>query len=162
MMQRTGRYDDRIVEHEKLQPGWAAKWAKLENFLLQLGGDDVVVPVVIDDWFVDWMDEDRTVSIGANCPMALMEGDTNQCHRNTAQLLLDGIADTIYTGYALSEDGLWRQHSWAENRQGILLETTTERRCYVGARLNFILALKFILSEGMADDIVKTMDAERF
>lgn len=161
-MQRTGRYDDRIAEHDKAQPGWAAKWAQLEGVLLQLGGDDVVVPLVLDDWFVDWVAEERTVSIGAGIPIDLVAGEHSQCHQNTATLLLNGIADTIYTGYALSEDGLWRQHSWGERRNGVLLETTTPRLVYVGARLNFILALKFILSEGMADLVVKAMDKERF
>ena len=37
----------------------------------------------------------------------------------------------IGTGYALSGDGLWRQHSWGLRREGIL-ETTVERAKYFG------------------------------
>jgi hypothetical protein len=37
----------------------------------------------------------------------------------------------IATGYALSDDGLWRQHSWDVLRDGIL-ETTKARQKYFG------------------------------
>jgi hypothetical protein len=40
----------------------------------------------------------------------------------------------IGTGYALSADGLWRQHSWGVRRQGIL-ETTAPREKYFGILL---------------------------
>lgn len=40
----------------------------------------------------------------------------------------------IGTGYALSADGLWRQHSWGVQRQGIL-ETTQPREKYFGLLL---------------------------
>jgi hypothetical protein len=40
----------------------------------------------------------------------------------------------IGTGYSLSDDGLWRQHSWGLRREGIL-ETTVSRVKYFGVLL---------------------------
>lgn len=43
----------------------------------------------------------------------LVPGEPGQCHTNTAALYLanrDRVR--IATGYALSRDGIWRQHSW--------------------------------------------------
>jgi hypothetical protein len=37
----------------------------------------------------------------------------------------------VATGYALSDDGLWRQHSWGMRRDAII-ETTEARVLYFG------------------------------
>lgn len=47
-------------------------------------------------------------------------------------LWIDGEIASIGTGYALSDDGLWRQHSWGLEADGVVVETTFERRSYVG------------------------------
>jgi hypothetical protein len=39
---------------------------------------------------------------------------------------------TVMTGLALSDDGIWRLHAWCIARNGELIETTVERRAYVG------------------------------
>jgi len=60
----------------------------------------------------------------------------NGCHENVAELWLEkatGVSD-IGIGYALSEDGLWRQHSWAVQKTDII-ETTEERVKYFGILL---------------------------
>jgi hypothetical protein len=62
-------------------------------------------------------------------------GDLGECHRNVAVLWFDGVIESIGTGYALSDDGLWRQHSWGLASDGALVETTDERRAYVGVVL---------------------------
>jgi hypothetical protein len=80
-----------------------------------------------------------------------MDGDTqfeemakNSCHWNVAHLWksenrqISGIG----TGYALSEDGLWRQHSWCLTSTGIL-ETTELRHTYFGVRLEGAAADQF-------------------
>jgi hypothetical protein len=38
----------------------------------------------------------------------------------------------IVTGWALSEDGIWRQHSWGIDWKGRLVETTLPRTRYFG------------------------------
>lgn len=40
------------------------------------------------------------------------------------------------TGYALSPDGLWRQHSWAYGDNLMIYETTVERVMYFGVELS--------------------------
>ena len=57
----------------------------------------------------------------------------NNCHQNVASIWRakeSGILG-IATGYALSEDGLWRQHTLGVVREG-LLETTKKREKYFG------------------------------
>ena len=47
-------------------------------------------------------------------PIVMEQLDEGHCHENVAELWLSrerGLT-AIGTGYALSEDGLWRQHSW--------------------------------------------------
>lgn len=67
-----------------------------------------------------------------------MEGVPNQCHKNSCELWYannDTFDIHICTGYALSQDGLWRQHSWLvaiiENQPKII-ETTVDWVAYYG------------------------------
>lgn len=55
------------------------------------------------------------------------------CHANVSRLWIARKQEivAIGTGYALSADGLWRQHSWGVRREGIL-ETTVPREKYFG------------------------------
>jgi hypothetical protein len=60
----------------------------------------------------------------------------NRCHQNIAEVWAEkrhGLVG-IGTGYSLSDDGLWRQHSWGVRRRGIL-ETTVSRVKYFGVLL---------------------------
>jgi hypothetical protein len=59
--------------------------------------------------------------------------ESSSCHQNVASVWTKkkfGIVG-VATGYALSEDGLWRQHSWGILRDGVL-ETTEVRVKYFG------------------------------
>ncbi len=58
------------------------------------------------------------------------------CHQNVSTVWQSKVPKLIAvgTGYALSEDGLWRQHSWGVLRDG-LLETTVVRVKYFGLLL---------------------------
>lgn len=80
-------------------------------------------------------------------PSKLMVGEPNQCHANACNLyesnLAAGIDVRIWTGYAISSDGIWRQHSWLKHyytsRNGRkleeLVETTKRRLLYFGFEL---------------------------
>jgi hypothetical protein len=61
---------------------------------------------------------------------------SRECHRNMAEIWAERQHTLvgIGTGYALSDDGLWRQHSWGLRREGIL-ETTVPRVKYFGVLL---------------------------
>ena len=76
-------------------------------------------------------------------------GVPSQCHRNTAlcwEANREKCAIFISTGYGLSKDGIWRQHSWCvlldEGDLPIVVETTVKRIEYFG----------FILTEQQAND----------
>lgn len=58
--------------------------------------------------------------------------ETSQCHDNCELLLKLKLIDSICTGYALSDDGLWRFHSWGLTNAGTIVETTAPRIKYFG------------------------------
>lgn len=68
------------------------------------------------------------------------EMERTRCHDNVACLYEDGMVDDVYTGLALTEDGMWRSHSWGmrlvpdENDEPVweLVETTEPRLMYFG------------------------------
>jgi len=80
-----------------------------------------------------------------------MPGDPSQCHANAANLWEQNKERAaIVTGYALSKDGIWRQHTWlidlhksvgaegARRMHGTffqIVETTEPRVLYYGFRL---------------------------
>jgi hypothetical protein len=87
-------------------------------------------------------------------PVELVPGDLHQCHRNVAQLWNDHRNTlAIVTGYELSEDGYWRQHSWLRQEkpagQYHLLETTSKRVKYFGMILTETEAERFYQYNGI-------------
>lgn len=69
----------------------------------------------------------------------LMVGRPSQCHKNSCDLWFankDRDNCRICTGFALSEDGLWRIHSWVVNIRDDgnmqIVETTVKRLAYFG------------------------------
>jgi len=74
-------------------------------------------------------------------PAELVAGESGQCHLNVARFWNEQREElAIVTGYALSEDGLWRQHSWLIRKNSVpgqsrLIETTIRRVKYFGVRL---------------------------
>lgn len=68
----------------------------------------------------------------------MMPGEQSQCHRNSCGLWLanrNRFEVAVATGYALSKDGLWRQHSWMllrGHRSVKVVETTQPRVAYYG------------------------------
>ena len=113
--------DKKFLDAKKGQP----EWVSLKKKLLSLGGD-LVVADYEEDLFnilkrgILWNKTDKYVS-----------GMTSQCHHNTANLYMKEKIDQIVTGYALSSDGLWRQHSWGLLKNKTV-ETTERRIKYFG------------------------------
>lgn len=62
-----------------------------------------------------------------------MKGQPSRCHSNSA-FCWDENRElcTICTGYALSKDGMWRQHSWVFTNDKVVVETTEKRVAYWG------------------------------
>jgi hypothetical protein len=109
--------------------------------LLRLGGNLLVAPPKRDP-DVAVLLESGFLTGG---PVTLKLMKSSSCHQNVAKLWKDrnfGIVG-IATGYALSKDGLWRQHSWGILRDGIL-ETTEPRLKYFGIVLQGARANRFV------------------
>jgi hypothetical protein len=118
----------RLREAVELQP-------EIEIFrrlLLDIGGIQLVAP--------PGPDPAVPILIGAGFVMAgLVQCEIMKhirCHENVARVWAQQRSGVIGigTGYALSHDGLWRQHSWGLRREGIL-ETTVRRTKYFGRLL---------------------------
>jgi hypothetical protein len=103
------------------------------NVLLALGGDELVPPPTLDS-DVPILLEQGSVMSGFVISRPIEEG---RCHENVAELWREkkeGIVG-IGVGYALSADGLWRQHSWGVRESGAIIETTAARTQYFGRLL---------------------------
>lgn len=112
--------------------------AKLVDLLLSFGGTSVCLPK-------DGVEEDLDnillfgqLWFGKN--IRKMEGEQCRCHRNSSLLWDANRSNTrICTGYALSEDGIWRQHSWVihlKSASNQIVETTVKRVAYFGFCMN--------------------------
>jgi hypothetical protein len=118
----------RLREAIKAQP----EIRRLKLLLLRLGGDFLVAPPTADSDLLELIE--LGFLIGG--PVTLKVMRSSMCHQNVAaawrtrRFGVIGVA----TGYALSEDGLWRQHSWGVLRDGVL-ETTEVRLKYFGILL---------------------------
>lgn len=105
--------------------------------LLSFGGHMVIFPAI---------EEDAKAILNRgylrNGRSKMMMGRPSQCHSNTAELWERNVGTydvSICTGYALSQDGLWRQHSWLLHRYTTsrqarerVIETTAKRLAYFG------------------------------
>lgn len=135
---QTKMFEDRI---KLWTPKEQEDWQKLRTALLLYGGSEVVA--------MPWPDEDvlkilagrEVYKIGDDCQISFQLGKPSQCHQNVIDFWKLRNIDHIHTGYALSEDGLWRAHSWGlnvddSNPDGppikTVIETTEERLIYFG------------------------------
>ena len=128
--------EHRFTDAAKRQP----RLKLLRRLLLTLGGQFFVAPPKREP-DISALLESGFVMCGA-VKLAAMKA--NLCHQNVASVWRSrkrGIVG-VGTGYALSEDGLWRQHSWGVLREGIL-ETTKERVKYFGILLQGSRADRF-------------------
>jgi hypothetical protein len=57
----------------------------------------------------------------------------SRCHENALTLAVKHLAEW-WTGFALSDDGIWRMHSWGFH-EGQVIETTEKRTLYYGVRV---------------------------
>ena len=107
------------------------RFGPLESRLLGKGGKRVVNPGFEPD--LDKIMERGQDWDGSAATTKKMR--SRDCHANAARLR-ETRGHHIATGYALSDDGLWRQHSWGiHSRTGNPIETTTPRVKYHGAVL---------------------------
>jgi hypothetical protein len=112
----------------------------LRGLLLGLGGTHLVAPPDLD------ADVPRLIDAGFVMagPVLRRSMRRSDAHRNVAEIWAARQRELvgIGTGYALSVDGLWHQHSWGLRREGIL-ETTVPRVKYFGVLLQHRIADSF-------------------
>jgi len=123
-----------LREHPELKP--------LLKLLLSHGGEFAILPTIESDL-------DAIITRGyiqAGWSLRMMRGRACQCHANSAELYDNNRPRLkLVTGYAMSDDGIWRQHTWLVDTQHVvhrrrkqfrIIETTTPRRRYFGFQLN--------------------------
>jgi hypothetical protein len=105
----------------------------LKERLLNIAGTAVCLPVIEED--CRKIMERGSAVLGR--AIIMKKGRDCACHSNTAAMWdVNKEKLTIVTGYGLSEDSVWRQHSWGVMTEtGQIVETTTKRRMYYGFRL---------------------------
>lgn len=115
----------------------------LSEGLIRFGGSATLIPSIEEDL-------QHLVHRGQlwGSTSKMMKGRNSKCHENSC-LLWESNQDKLFlaTGYALSADGLWRQHSWCvlpKPRSIQIVETTERRELYFG----YIMTLEETLSFG--------------
>ncbi|MFD0575719.1 hypothetical protein [Dactylosporangium darangshiense] len=142
-------YRRRVAGYAGVDDEFRRRWADWCRRLLGLGGELVVPPPRPDTDLDALLDGASPYGPAARC----VPGDDNACHENVAVLWTDGAVAAVGTGYALSDDGLWRSHSWGVDADGTAVETTVERVAYHGIALTGVPALHFAV--GNAGNHVK-------
>lgn len=145
--------DNHGMPHEKLVSEWRDFFA-LHQLLLSIGGNETCFPPAEEDM-------EAILKRGRFYPgySKMMVGKPNQCHRNSCELWLNNRRQfqvSIATGYALSTDGLWRQHTWLIHRYRTrtqsrmrLIETTVKRLGYFGFEMAEEEAMAFCSNNGL-------------
>ena len=122
----------------------------LQEILLSIGGSETCFPVFEEDM-------EKILHRGRYYAghSKMMKGRPYQCHANSAELWERNHKDRdvhICTGYALSQDGLWRQHTWLVHRYDTatqhrtrIIETTAKRLAYFGCEMSDEEAEEFCL-----------------
>lgn len=122
-------FEDLRTEHKTLQ---IRKMFDLKEKLLSFAGETTCFP-----WYnsnVDTIINRGQIWYGDK--LSHIKGEPSQCHSNSSLIWMSNKDKyRIATGYALTEDGMWREHTWLiENkpRQNKVIETTSKRILYFG------------------------------
>ncbi len=113
------------------------------SHLLSLGGKIVALEFVESPNFCKTLVELGQETSCKN--LEIYQGESRQCHITSAVLWSKNRKTyNLFTGFGLSEDGVWRRHSWIVTNKGVLIETTVPREKYFGLSLNAVLAELFL------------------
>ena len=132
-----------LEDMKKMYPSMDNHFFDLRQKLLAFAGEAVCFPPYEED--LDNILNYGQFWVGSNAK--LMRGEPSQCHANSANLWEQNKEATrICTGYALSEDGMWRQHSWLvwhKARSNQIVETTVKRIAYYGFVMPYDMCQQF-------------------
>lgn len=114
--------------------GGRPKLDRLKELLLMVGGErfqrDDFLDAEMRDYELDALLDRGELHDGSGAEMA--PGEVSGCHDNSCRLALENEGWQMWTGLALSPDGIWRVHSWAVRPDGRIVETTVGRVLYFG------------------------------
>ena len=133
MCNRISNQNDQLFERYQAILKDNPEVQALRETLLNIGGNEIVTALPVDSYnpALSRVLLSRGLVMGG--PVTLKEMEPCNCHENVARLWLanDHRLIGIGSGYRLSDDGLWREHSWGVRREGII-ETTVPRVKYFG------------------------------
>lgn len=122
-------YAQRLAAQDVSHPGYGAAFDAFARLLLSHGGD-LVVPPADPDILIGPISEMGAIRSVEGLVVRPMQA--SDCHVNAAELWRAGEVPSIGTGYAMSNDLLWREHSWGVTSAGAIVETTLQRSIYFG------------------------------
>lgn len=136
-------FQDTLEDMKKMHPSMNSCLFDLRQKLLTFAGEAICFPPYEED--LDNILNYGQFWVGSNAK--LMRGEPSRCHANSANLWEQNKEATrICTGYALSEDGMWRQHSWLvwhKSRSNQIIETTAKRIAYYGFVMPYDMCQQF-------------------
>jgi len=125
-------FAERLLRHERAQPGYAQMWAELNKRLTTIGGQGVWTEEYVNDALPHLLATGELVPEGVVIVQG--PGRPNECHASVLALCDSGQLRHLWRGYALAESGFWFGHTWGINARGQLVETTTVKwSSYYGA-----------------------------
>lgn len=136
-------FQDTLEDMKKMHPSMNSRLFDFRQKLLTFAGEAICFPPYEED--LDNILNYGQFWVGSNAK--LMRGEPSRCHANSANLWEQNKEATrICTGYALSEDGMWRQHSWLvwhKSRSNQIIETTAKRIAYYGFVMPYDMCQQF-------------------
>ena len=113
------------------RPWWTSHHHQLQNYLYNLIHDTHLVACPGDTLVAKsfLLTGGQIKLIKSQNDIKLKKMEQSQCHINSLKLFKKGKINEMHTGYALSQDGLWRYHSWGLKNNKVI-ETTEPRIAY--------------------------------
>jgi hypothetical protein len=130
--------DDERIDSLKSKPWFNDNDDKLNTVLNKFAPETHIVAFPHTHIEIyDKLDKCELFDINKN-NIKLIEMKTSGCHDNCDILYEKDNSIKIFSGYALSLDGLWRFHSWCIDKDNCIIETTESRLLYYGVCLQKI------------------------
>lgn len=117
------------------KPWWTEYHDRLNTYVNEILPGSHVVAHTSPDCLIEGLFKENVVIPDPEKDMVCVEGELRACHDNCEKLLAEEKIEVWMTGYAMSDDGLWRHHSWGKDKDGRIVETTLERLAYLGVRV---------------------------
>ena len=117
------------------------RWEELKMRLLGYGGEAVIL--AYND-----PDHPKMTARGVfySGVVELRKGKFENVHKNITQESFNDVKVKIWTGYALSKDGIWRQHSWGKSGD-IVVESYEPKVAYFGFEMTYDEENDFVFSQ---------------